>query len=63
MHLAGIGGVGMSGIARVLHGRGQAVSGCDRADGPALEALRALGIPCVAPHDPAHLEGVAELVV
>ena len=33
MHLAGIGGVGMSGIARVLHGRGRAVSGCDRADG------------------------------
>ncbi len=63
IHLLGIGGIGMSGIARVLHGRGVAVSGCDRADGPALDALRALGIACVAPHDPAHLAGVDELVV
>jgi len=63
MHLAGIGGVGMSGIARVLHGRGHAVTGCDRADGPALEALRALGIACAVPHDPGHLVGVDELVV
>jgi len=63
MHLAGIGGVGMSGIARVLHGRGHAVSGCDRADGPALDALRALGIDCRVPHDPAHLDGVDQLVV
>jgi UDP-N-acetylmuramate--alanine ligase len=62
-HLLGIGGIGMSGIARVLHGRGIAVSGCDRADGPALDALRALGIPCSAPHDPAHLDGVDELIV
>src|SRR5262245_59462208 len=53
----------MSGIARVLHGRGHAVSGCDRADGPALDARRALGIACAVPHDPAHLDGVDELVV
>jgi len=62
-HLAGIGGVGMSGIARVLHGRGHAVSGCDRAESPVLDALRTLGIPCAVPHDPAHLAGVDELVV
>ena len=62
-HLLGIGGIGMSGIARVLHGRGEAVSGCDRADGPVLDALRALGIPCSAPHDPSHLDGVDELIV
>ena len=47
----------------MLHGRGVAVSGCDRADGPALDALRALGIACAAPHDPAHLDGVDELIV
>jgi UDP-N-acetylmuramate--alanine ligase len=63
IHLVGIGGVGVSAIARVLHGRGIAVSGCDRADGPALEGLRALGIDCRAPHDPVHLDGVDELVV
>ena len=63
MHLVGIGGIGMSGIARVLHGRGVVVSGCDRSDGPALDALRALGITCSVPHDPRHLGGVSELVV
>ncbi len=63
VHLLGIGGIGMSGIARVLHGRGVAVSGCDRADGPVLDALRALGIHCATPHDPAHLAGADELVV
>jgi UDP-N-acetylmuramate--alanine ligase len=63
IHLVGIGGVGMSAIARVLAGRGLAVSGCDRTDGPALEGLRALGIGCAAPHDAAHLAGVSRLVV
>ncbi len=63
IHLVGIGGVGMSAIARVLHGRGIAVSGCDRIDGPVLAELRALGIPCDAPHDPAHLSGATQIVV
>jgi UDP-N-acetylmuramate--alanine ligase len=61
-HFVGIGGIGMSGLARVLHARGAAVSGCDRADGPVLDGLRALGIACAAPHDPAHLAGCARVV-
>jgi UDP-N-acetylmuramate--alanine ligase len=63
VHLLGIGGVGMSGIARVLAASGAPVSGCDRAESAALERLRAEGIACAAPHDPAHLQGVERLIV
>ena len=62
-HFVGVGGIGMSGLARVLAARGVPVSGCDRADGPALAALRGLGIACATAHDPAHLAGVDRLVV
>ena len=48
VHLIGIGGAGMSGLARVLAARGVEVSGCDRANGG---------------HDPAHLEPGMEVVV
>lgn len=59
IHIMGIGGAGMSAIARVLHQRGVRVSGDDRADSPALQALRAEGIPAFVGHDPRHLEGAA----
>ncbi len=54
----GIGGAGMSAIARVLHARGVRVTGDDRADSPMLAALNAEGILAQAGHDPAHLAGV-----
>jgi UDP-N-acetylmuramate--alanine ligase len=44
VHFIGIGGVGMSGIAEVLHNLGYAVSGSDRAMSPTTERLAALGI-------------------
>ncbi|MCC5949069.1 MAG: UDP-N-acetylmuramate--L-alanine ligase [Nitriliruptoraceae bacterium] len=43
VHLVGVGGAGMSGIARILLQRGIAVSGSDLREGRALDALRALG--------------------
>jgi UDP-N-acetylmuramate--alanine ligase len=43
VHLIGVGGVGMSGIARLLLARGLIVSGSDAREWPALDALRALG--------------------
>jgi UDP-N-acetylmuramate--alanine ligase len=57
-HLMGIGGAGMSALARVLRARGVRVSGDDRADSPTLCALRAEGIPIAIGHDPAHLTDV-----
>ena len=43
VHFVGIGGAGMSGIARIMLGRGLPVSGSDAKDSVALAALRALG--------------------
>ncbi len=58
VHLMGIGGTGLSAIARVLQARGVMVSGCDKHVGEEVQRLRALGIPVYQGHDPAHLEGV-----
>ncbi len=62
VHFVGIGGIGMSALARIAHARGAAVSGCDQADSPALAELRAAGIPCKVGHSAAHVEG-ANIVV
>ena len=62
LHLMGIGGAGMSGIARVLRGHGRTVSGCDRSPA-AVEELRAEGIDARVGHDPAHLRPGMELII
>ncbi|MFW3173070.1 UDP-N-acetylmuramate--L-alanine ligase [Geodermatophilus sp. CPCC 206100] len=62
VHFVGIGGAGMSGIARIMLARGVAVSGTDRRDTPTLLALRALGARVELGHDAAHL-GEADTVV
>ena len=54
VHFMGIGGAGMSGIARIMLARGMAVSGCDAKDSRALAALRARGADVQLGHDPAH---------
>ncbi|MCB0002036.1 MAG: hypothetical protein KDH86_05755, partial [Anaerolineae bacterium] len=43
IHLMGIGGAGLSAIARVLLQRGFSVSGCDRQDSVVIDELRQLG--------------------
>jgi UDP-N-acetylmuramate--alanine ligase len=55
VHFVGIGGAGMSGIARILLARGIAVSGSDAKDSAGLAALRALGADVHVGHDAAHL--------
>lgn len=50
VHLVGIGGAGMSGIARVLLARGQRVSGSDAKDSRTLAALRVLGATIYVGH-------------
>jgi UDP-N-acetylmuramate--alanine ligase len=55
LHLVGIGGAGMSGYARVAVQLGARVSGSDRAQGPALGALRELGVDVRVPHAAANL--------
>ena len=63
VHFIGIGGAGMSGVARVLLGRGLAVSGSDLKDSRVLAALRVLGADVFLGHDVTHLDGVDTVVV
>ena len=46
-HIVGIGGIGMSAIAEVMHTRGYRVQGSDLKDGTNLERLRQHGIGCL----------------
>ena len=63
VHIVGIGGAGMSGIARMLLSLGVRVSGSDARPGEALTALAALGARVFVGHDDAHLGGVDTVVV
>ncbi|MFY9806735.1 MAG: UDP-N-acetylmuramate--L-alanine ligase [Pseudonocardiaceae bacterium] len=56
IHVIGIGGAGMSGVARIVLARGGAVSGSDAKDSPALEALRAVGAKVTVGHAAANLD-------
>ncbi len=62
LHLMGIAGAGMSALARVAHGQGLDVSGCDRSV-EGVRLLQAEGIAAVVGHDPAHLHTGIEVVV
>ncbi|MDE2156912.1 MAG: UDP-N-acetylmuramate--L-alanine ligase [Xanthomonadaceae bacterium] len=62
VHFIGIGGVGMSGIAEVLHNLGYAVSGSDRANSPTAQRLQQLGIGVRVGHAAEHV-GDADVVV
>ncbi|MFM9123799.1 MAG: Mur ligase domain-containing protein, partial [Actinomycetota bacterium] len=61
-HLVGVGGAGMSAIARVLAERGEAVTGCDREGGPLVRRLGREGIACHVGHDAAHVEGCDRVI-
>ena len=63
VHFVGIGGAGLSGIARIMLARGIPVSGSDAIDSPALAALRALGARVALGHDAANIKDVDTLVV
>ncbi|MGH4032235.1 UDP-N-acetylmuramate--L-alanine ligase [Actinomycetota bacterium Odt1-20B] len=62
-HFIGIGGAGMSGIAKILAQRGAKVAGSDARDSATAEALRALGVTVHIGHDAAHLAADASSVV
>lgn len=62
VHMVGIGGSGMSGIARLLLGAGHSVTGSDVCDSPSIVTLRELGARITIGHD-AELLGEVDLVV
>ncbi|MDX6244695.1 MAG: UDP-N-acetylmuramate--alanine ligase, partial [Frankiales bacterium] len=63
VHFVGIGGAGMSGIARILLARGVPVSGSDAKDSTMLAALRALGARIHVGHHAANVTDVDTVVV
>src|SRR4051794_41965713 len=50
IHFVGIGGIGMSGIAEVMHQLGYQVQGSDVADNYVVEKMRKAGIPVTIGH-------------
>ncbi|WP_066944783.1 UDP-N-acetylmuramate--L-alanine ligase [Streptomyces lushanensis] len=62
-HFIGIGGAGMSGIAKILAQRGAKVAGSDAKESETAEALRALGATVHIGHAAAHLADDASCVV
>ncbi|MFF9086707.1 UDP-N-acetylmuramate--L-alanine ligase [Streptomyces sp. NPDC014991] len=62
-HFIGIGGAGMSGIAKILAQRGARVAGSDAKDSATAQALRALGVTVHIGHAAGHLADDASCVV
>jgi UDP-N-acetylmuramate--alanine ligase len=63
IHFVGIGGIGMSGIAEVMHILGYKVQGSDVADGYVVDGLRKAGIPVTIGHGADNLGEAAVVVV
>ena len=63
IHFVGIGGIGMSGLARILHARGYKVSGSDAAPSPLLDELAAEGIAVTVGHTATREAAAADLIV
>lgn len=63
VHFVGIGGSGMSGIARMMHQAGVPVTGSDRSANYSTRALEELGIPVAIGHDAANVGDADTLVV
>jgi UDP-N-acetylmuramate--L-alanine ligase len=61
-HFIGIGGIGMSGLARILLERGLCVSGSDRAPNYMTEALAKLGATIYPNHAKEHVTGDMTIV-
>ncbi|MCH7633635.1 MAG: UDP-N-acetylmuramate--L-alanine ligase [Proteobacteria bacterium] len=62
IHFIGIGGIGMSGIAEILHNLGYTVQGSDVAENANVKRLTEIGIPVSIGHDANNL-GDAQVVV
>jgi len=63
LHLIGIGGAGISAIARVLLGRGFVVSGSDRDENDQTVSLRQEGAVVFVGHDADHIDGADAVII
>jgi UDP-N-acetylmuramate--alanine ligase len=63
LHFVGIGGIGMSGIAEILHTLGYKVQGSDLSESANVERLRGLGINVAIGHAAEHLKTASVVVI
>ncbi len=63
LHFVGVGGIGMSGIAEVLHNLGYKVQGSDIAEGPNVDRLRAMGVDVKIGHCAENVKDAAVIVI
>lgn len=63
IHIIGIGGIGMSAIAEILHAQGFSVQGSDQKDSANVRRLCTRGIPVFVGHDPMNLVGAKFVVI
>lgn len=63
IHFVGIGGIGMSGIAEVLHNLGYFVTGSDAAESANVRRIRDLGINVFVGHDASNVQNAQVIVV
>ena len=63
IHFIGLGGAGMSAVARVLLGQGLPVSGSDAADSKGLQSLKALGAEVHVGHQAGNVTGAGQVVI
>ena len=63
IHFVGIGGIGMSGIAEILHNLGYTVQGSDIAESANVKRLAGLGIDIAIGHKAENIEKAAVVVV
>lgn len=63
VHIVGIGGIGMSGIAEVMHVMGYQVQGSDLGDNANTQRLRDMGIEVMRGHDGAHVANAGVVTI
>ena len=63
IHIVGIGGIGMSGIAEVLHNLGYSVQGSDMSENANVQRLRDLGVTVHVGHAPEHVHNASVVVI
>ena len=63
IHVMGVGGIGMSAIAEILHAKGYVVQGSDQKESANVRRLRGKGIRVFVGHDPINLVGARYVVI
>lgn len=63
VHCVGIGGIGVSAVARLFHQRGAAVSGSDMSHSPVTRGLEELGVTVTVGHDTSNVPKEVDLVI